>query len=78
MKDKKILRMVQLSFFIAIIVVLQVIAYVLSRFTLLPFSLSLVFLPIVLGAAVFLYILIRGARIQNSTKPKLFRRVRRG
>ena len=53
MKDKKILRMVQLSFFIAIIVVLQVIAYILSRFTLLPFSLSLVFLPIVLGAAVF-------------------------
>lgn len=32
----------------------------------------------VLGAAVFLYILIRGARIQNSTKPKLFRRARRG
>lgn len=53
MKDKKILRMVQLSFFIAVIVVLQVIAYLVSRFTLLPFSLSLVFLPIVLGGAVF-------------------------
>lgn len=53
MKDKKILRMVQLSFFIAVIVVLQIIASVLTRFTPLPFSLSLVFLPIVLGGAVF-------------------------
>lgn len=49
MHDKKTLRLVQVSLLVAIIVVLQTVSYILSKFAILPVSISLVFIPIVIG-----------------------------